>query len=110
MNNLFFLFWLYKICGVDNNCIMINIVHKQKTYPILKQNIKLHIKGVNKIEPVKIFSMPSKIKDSDINAMFNGLLNLIKEKFKQEQCEKYLNLKLKYERLKYLYDKLKMQI
>ena len=89
---------------------MINFLYKPGSYPVLKQNIKLHIKSVNKLEPVKIFSMPSKIKDSDINAMFNGLLNLIKEKFKQDECEKYLNLKLKYERLKYLYNKLKMQI
>ena len=90
-----------------NNCIMINILKKQSVLPILKQNIRLHLKGANLLEPIKIFAMPSTIKDRDIMAMFNGLLRLVKEKAQQEQCEKYLNLKLKYERLKYLYDKIK---
>ena len=54
--------------------------------------------------------MPTRIKNSDINAMFNGLLGLIKDKFNQEQNEKYLQLKLQYSRLQYLYNKLKTKL
>ena len=65
--------------------------------PILKQNIKLKLKPAAAIESVRIFSMPCKIKDTDINAMFSGLIRLVREKASQEQNEKYLQLKLKYQ-------------
>lgn len=51
--------------------------------------------------------MPSKITNNDILAMFKGLLNLMREKLQQEQTAKYLDMKLKYNRLKYIYEKSK---
>ena len=74
---------------------------------ILKQNLFLKLKPLSKLECIKIFAMPTKIQDKDILAMFKGLLALMREKNQQEQTEKYLNLKLKYNRLEYLYKKSK---
>ena len=79
----------------------------RKYTPILKQNIFLQLKPLSKLESIKIFAMPTKIQDKDIVAMFKGLLALMREKNQQEQTEKYLNLKLKYNRLEYLYKKSK---
>jgi len=75
--------------------------------PILKCRIKLKLKPLHNLENINILAIPSCIKDTDIIAMFKGLINLLREKFQQEQVEKFLNLKLKYNRLKYLYNKLK---
>ena len=86
---------------------MINAIKLTTIKPILKQNIKLTLKPLHNIESVNIFTMPSKIQDKDIIAMFKGVMGLMREKLQQEQTEKYLKLKLKYSRLKYLYDKLK---
>lgn len=86
---------------------MINAIKLTTIKPILKQNIKLTLKPLHNIESVTIFTMPSKIQDKDIIAMFKGVMGLMREKLQQEQTEKYLKLKLKYSRLKYLYDKLK---
>ena len=86
---------------------MINAIKLTTIKPILKQNIKLTLKPLHNIESVNIFAMPSKIQDKDIIAMFKGVMGLMREKLQQEQTEKYLKLKLKYSRLKYLYDKLK---
>ena len=71
--------------------------------PIIKQKILIKLKPLSKLEGINIFAMPTRIKDGDIKAMFNGLLSLLSEKIKQEQTEKYLRLKLKYNRLKQLY-------
>ena len=71
--------------------------------PIIKQKILIKLKALSKLEGINIFAMPTRIKDGDIKAMFNGLLALLSEKIKQEQTEKYLRLKLKYNRLKQLY-------
>ena len=62
---------------------------------------------MNKLEFINIFAIPSRINEHDIHSMFNGLISLIREKIQQEQTEKYLRLKLKYDRLKYLYNKSK---
>ena len=93
-------FWLnkYKFINYGNNLVMRNL-HT----PILKQKILFKLKPLSKLEDINIFAMPSRIKDGDIKAMFNGLLALLGEKIKQEQTEKYLRLKLKYNRLKQLY-------
>ena len=85
---------------------MINLANTQPILtPKLKQRLQVKLKAINRIESINIFTMPTKIKDRDISAMFNGLLALLREKVQQEQSEKYLRLKLKYERLKYLYSK-----
>ena len=70
---------------------------------IIKQRILFKLKPLSQLEDINIFAMPTRIKDGDIKAMFNGLLALLGEKIKQEQTEKYLRLKLKYNRLKQLY-------
>lgn len=70
---------------------------------IIKQKIYLKLKPLSRLESINIFTMPTKIQDRDITAMFNGLLALLSEKIKQEQTEKYLRLKLKYDRLNNLY-------
>ena len=70
---------------------------------IIKQKTLIKLKALSKLEDINIFAMPTRIKDGDIKAMFNGLLALLGEKIKQEQTEKYLRLKLKYNRLKLLY-------
>lgn len=87
---------------------MINTANKL-TYlkPILKQNVRLVLKPLTKLENINIFAMPSRIQDADIISMFKGVMRLMREKIQQEQTEKFLTLKLKYDRLKYLYDKLK---
>lgn len=79
------------------------IIHK----PILKQDVRLILKPINKLESINIFTLPTRIQDKDIVAMFKGVLSLMREKIKQEQTEKFLALKLKYDRLKYLYNKAK---
>ena len=71
--------------------------------PIIKQKTSIKLKALSKLENINIFAIPTRIKDGDIKAMFNGLLALLGEKIKQEQTEKYLRLKLKYNRLKQLY-------
>ena len=88
---------------------MINLAVKPSLKPILKQCQHFKLKSLNKLENINIFAMPTRIKDRDIQAMFSGLISLLKEKIKQEESEKYLRLKLKYLRLKYLYNKLKTQ-
>ena len=80
-----------------------------KIKPILKQNILLKLKPILALNSVRIFTMPTRIQDNDITSMFKGLLSLLREKIQQEQTEKYLQLKLKYDRLKYLYLKSKQQ-
>ncbi|MBO5910395.1 MAG: hypothetical protein J6Q15_02680 [Clostridia bacterium] len=87
---------------------MINVANKLiHVKPILKQNIKLTLKPLTNLEDIDIFAMPSRIQDNDIIAMFKGLMKLMREKIQQEQTQKFLTLKLKYERLKYLYEKVK---
>ena len=90
-----------------NYLIMINTAKLIKLKPVLKQNCKLILKPLAKLENIHIFAMPSRIQDKDILAMFKGVLGLMREKIQQEQTEKFLKLKLKYDRLKYLYDKSK---
>ena len=87
---------------------MISSANKLNIFkPILKQKCKLILKPLNRLENIHIFAMPTKIQDKDIMAMFKGVINLMREKIQQEQTEKFLKLKLKYDRLKYLYDKSK---
>lgn len=89
---------MYKYILLGNNLIMKNL-HT----PIIKQKTIFKLKPLSTLEEINIFALPSRIKDGDIKAMFNGLLALLGEKIKQEQTEKYLRLKLKYNRLKQLY-------
>ena len=84
---------------------MINTAKIIKIKPILKQNIKLKLIPIKMLENINIFTLPSRIQESDIMAMFKGIMNLMREKIKQEQSQNFLALKLKYDRLKYLYDK-----
>lgn len=74
---------------------------------IIKQGYDIKLKSVDRLENVDIFCMPSKITNNDIMAMFKGLLNLMREKLQQEQTSKYLAMKLKYNRLKYIHQKSK---
>ena len=76
---------------------------------IIKQDYKLRLKPLKQMEKLDIFCMPSKITNNDILAMFKGLLNLMREKLQQEQTAKYLDMKLKYNRLKYIYEKSKQK-
>ena len=89
---------------------MKNLAVKHTSSAILKQHIHLNLKGLARLENINIFTIPSRIKTTDINAMFNGLLALLNEKVKQEQSEKYFQLQLKYNRLKYLYNIAKQQL
>lgn len=89
---------MYKSCNNVNNLVMKNL-HTS----IIKQRTLFKLKPLSKLESINIFALPTRIKDTDIKAMFNGLLALLGEKIKQEQTEKYLRLKLKYNRLKQLY-------
>ena len=77
--------------------------------PILKQNLRLKLKPLSSLNSINIFALPSRVQDKDILAMFKGLLRLMQQKAHQDQAEKYLNLELKYNRLKYLYNKSKIQ-
>lgn len=88
----------YKLLIYGNNLVM-----KHLHTSIIKQRLYLNLKPSSKLEDINIFALPSRIKDSDIKAMFNGLLALLEEKVKQDQTAKYLNLKIKYNRLKQLY-------
>lgn len=89
---------------------MINVAKVQYLNPILKNKQTLKLKALTKLENVHIISMPSKIKTPDITAMFNGLLSLVNEKARQEQMERYLRLKLKYNRLLSMYNKIKRKL
>ena len=102
---ILFLFFGFRLYILVNHLIMINVANKIQFKPILKQSYKLNLKPISKLENITIFTMPTKIKDKDILSMFKGLVMLLEEKAQQEQSEKYLNLKLKYNRLKYLYNK-----
>ena len=84
---------------------MINTVKKLLHKPTLKQYTRLKLKHIQKLENINIYTMPTRIRDNDIIAMFKGVVSLMREKIKQEQTEKFLSLKLKYDRLKYLYNK-----
>ena len=88
---------------------MINLAFDIKP-AILKQPLHLKLKSLKALESINIFSMPSRVSDKDITAMFNGLLCLLREKIQQEQSEKYLRLKLKYNKLKSLYNLTKNQL
>lgn len=90
--------WYIKLFVV-NHLIMI----KQKVY-------NLNLKPLHSLQSVSIFSMPSRIRDKDILAMFNGLLALMREKNEQDNLQKFLKLKMKYSRLKNLYDKSRSQL
>ncbi len=88
-----------------NYLIMINTAKIITIKSILKQNIKLKLKPLKSLENINIFSMPPCIQDQDIVAMFKAIISLMREKINQEQTQKFLALKLKYDRLKYLYNK-----
>ena len=88
---------------------MIKLALTSNFSPILKHPQYLKLTGLARLERVNITAMPSAISNSDISAMFNGLLNLIKDKLSHEQNAKYLQLKLEYSRLQYLYNKLRVQ-
>ena len=78
---------------------------------MIKQKIyNLNIKPIHNLQNVNIFAMPSKISNQDILAMFNGLMALMREKNEQDQMQKFLNLKMRYSRLKTLYDKSRSQL
>lgn len=74
---------------------------------IIKQAYIVKLKPISGLHNVDIFCMPSKISNNDILAMFKGLLNLMREQLQQEQTAKYLAMKLKYNRLKYIHQKSK---
>lgn len=97
-----------QIISINQNRQYINTSTTKVFHPILKQPLEFKLKPLKSLQGVKIFAMPSKIQDKDILAMFNGVIALMREKVMQEQTEKYLTLKLKYNKLKYLYTKLKL--
>ncbi|MBO5721237.1 MAG: hypothetical protein J6R61_06925, partial [Bacteroidales bacterium] len=84
---------------------MTNLKIKRSNISIIKQAQNVKLSKVSRLESINIFSIPNQIKNDDINAMFNGLLRLIKDSYQQEQNEKYLKLKLQYSKLQYLYNK-----
>ena len=86
---------------------MLNIKSLKIKQSILKQNLNVKLVPLKQLKNINIFLLPSKIKNSDINAMFGGVLSLFKQKIIQEQNEKYIRLKLQYQHLKNLYLKLK---
>jgi len=87
---------------------MNKLCYNQTSYtPIIKYAIKLKLKAIKSLENINIFTMPTRIKNQDLTAMFSGLISLVREKVRQEQVEKYLRLKLKYDRLHKQYCKLK---
>ena len=51
------------------------------------------------LENFKIHVMPPQITDEDINALFNGILSVIKKKFELEKNAETLNLSISHERL-----------
>lgn len=51
------------------------------------------------LENFKIHVMPPQITDEDINALFNGILSVIKKKFELEKNAEKLNLSISHERL-----------
>ena len=89
---------------------MTNLKIKRSNISIIKQAQNVKLSKVSRLESVNIFSIPNQIKNDDINAMFNGLLRLIKDSYQQKQNEKYLKLKLQYSKLQYLYNKLKKKV
>ncbi|MBO5910250.1 MAG: hypothetical protein J6Q15_01940 [Clostridia bacterium] len=66
---------------------MSNLAIQQNIKPILKQPQQLKLKSISRLESIHIFAMPTRIRNTDITAMFNGLLALIREKSQQEQSE-----------------------
>ena len=84
---------------------MINLAVKELYKSIIKQPINVKLSKTHHLKRINIFAVPTRIKNNDINAMFNGLLKLVMESCRQEQSEKYLQLKLQYSRLQYLYNK-----
>ena len=99
-----------KLFNFGNHLSMINLALKSTFNPILKQPQRLKLTKLNRLERVNIFAMPSRINNNDITSMFKGLLGLVKEQSRQEQSEKYLQLKLQYARLQYLYNKLRAKL
>lgn len=95
---------------IGNYLIMMNLAINKHFNPVIKQRLDIKLKGLASLNHIHIFAMPTRIKNNDINAMFNGLMGLIKEKVAQEYSEKYLQLKLQYSRLQYLYNKLKFRL
>ena len=53
----------------------------------------------NKNSNYKIHVMPPAISDSDITALFNGIINVVKKKFELEKNAEIINLNLNHERL-----------
>ena len=49
-------------------------------------------KNKNNLNNCKIHVMPPSISDSDISALFNGLLNVVKKKFELDNQSKILNM------------------
>lgn len=105
---------MYKLKIIVNYLYMINLINitpkHQYKKAVLKQSLFFKLKSLHKLENIKILSMPSKIKDKDILALFNGVISLVKEKVAQEQTQKLITLKLKYNKIKYLYNKLKLNL
>ena len=88
---------------------MKNIITPSKSKYIINQKLNIKLRAIHELQPISIFTLPTRINDRDIAAMFKGLINLIREKIKQEQTESFLQLKLKYQRLKFLHEKLKLK-
>lgn len=75
---------------------------KQKVYN--KKNIKTKNNYMSKNEDVKskncnVVVMPPPITDSDISALFNGLLGVVKKKFELENKAKIINTNLTLEKV-----------
>ena len=57
-------------------------------------------KQINKKNnPVKIHVMPPQISDSDINALFNGIVNVVKKKIELEKNAEIINLNINFEKV-----------
>ena len=63
------------------------------------QNINMTKQSNKNNNPVKIHVMPPQISDSDITALFNGIVNVVKKKIELEKNAEIINLNINIEKI-----------
>jgi len=77
-----------------------------KQFPRNNSNSIVHNKNMKKISKPNIFVMPPQISDADINALFNGIISVVKKKIELEKKAEILTANLNLEQaLKQLKEK-----
>lgn len=86
----------------NNKKICFNIkINKTKQFSLNKKKFKVKnnsMKKINKTPDCNMLVMPPQITDSDITALFNGIINVVRKKIELENKAEILNANISLEK------------